>query len=274
MAKVLTEELTNALKVFENPKFMITQDKNGEPNSALVMTWNVYKDDTLIYGDFMTYKTRQNIESDNRMALLVMTMNLDSWLLKADFESYHRSDDYYEFIAMTSLFRYNQYTNARAAGVAQAIWASENFRIGKLAVLSGFFKAKRQRGKVPATPTEEGNMPQNVLTRFNKMATVKVISFIDEDDGYPRAFPAFGMAAASSNALVVNRNEEIRRGFVLKDGQRVAVSLVTMEPQVFQVKGTFREIDTKTGYIQLDRVYVCSLPRPGERVDIPQVKRV
>ncbi len=274
MAKVLSEDLADALRVFENPKFMITRDKHGEPNSALVMTWNVFKDDTLIYGDFMTYKTRQNIEADNRMSLLVMTMGLDSWLIKADFESYHRNDEYYEFIAMTPLFRYNQYTNARAAGVAQATWASENLPVGKLSVLTSFLKAKRQRGKVPVTDTKEGNMPHNIQTRFNKMAAVKVLSFVDDDDGYPRAFPAFGMAAASTNTLVVNRGEEVRRGFSIADGQRVAISLVTTEPQVFQVKGTFREIDAKTAYIQLDRVYVCSLPRPGERVDIPQVQRV
>ena len=29
------------------------------------------------------------------------------------------------------------------------------------------------------------------------------------------------------------------------------------------------EIDDSTGYIELDRVYTCSLPRPGLRVDIP-----
>ena len=273
MAKVLAEELSDALKIFENPKFWVTRDRDGEPNIALVMTWNVFEEDTLIYGDFMTYKTRQNIEADRRMALLVMTMNLDSWLIKADFEEFHRNDEYYEFIAMTPLFRYNQYTNARAAGVAQAIWASENFRVGKVSVLTSFLRAKRKRGRVPVVTTQEGNMPYNVRSRFDKMAAVKILSFVD-DDGYPRAFPALGMVSASDNTLVVDRAEERRRGFSLKDGQRVAISLVTMEPQVFQVKGTFHELDPKTGYVLLDRVYVCSLPRPGERVDIPHLQRV
>ncbi|MHA1734787.1 MAG: pyridoxamine 5'-phosphate oxidase family protein [Candidatus Thorarchaeota archaeon] len=273
MGRVLSEGLVEALRVFENPKFMATRSREGEPNIALVMTWTVFKDDTLVYGDFMTYKTRQNIEEDHRMSLLVMTMGLDSWHVKTDFEGFHRADEYYEFIAMTPLFRYNQYTNARAAGVAQAVWASDNFRIGKLSVLTAYLKSKRSRKRVPEISTSEGNMPRNMVERFNRMDTVKVVAFVN-DDGYPHAFPALGMVAASQNTLVFNRNEEKKRGCSLSDGQRVAVSLVTMEPQVFQVKGTFRELDDTTGYVLVDRAYVCSLPRPGERVDVPMLRRV
>jgi hypothetical protein len=77
------------------------------------------------------------------------------------------------------------------------------------------------------------------------------------------------MLPVSSNRLVVKRGEEKRRGFALKDGMRVAISLVTLEPAAFQMKGYFREVDDSTGYIELDRVYTCSLPRPGLRVDLP-----
>ncbi len=51
-------------------------------------------------------------------------------------------------------------------------------------------------------------------------------------------------------------------------------TVVTFEPQLLHVKGTFHEIDRPTAYVQLDRVYGCSLPRPGERVDIPMLQRV
>jgi hypothetical protein len=124
--------------------------------------------------------------------------------------------------------------------------------------------------KVPIKETEEGNMPQNVLKRFSQMAAVKIIAYVS-DDGYPVAFPEFGMVPVSSNRIVVKRGEEKRRGFELKEGTRVAVSLVTLEPAAFQLKGTFRVIDNSTGYIGLDRVYTCSLPRPGVRVDIPML---
>ncbi len=274
MANVIIEDLARALKVFENPKFMVTKDSNDEPNVALVMSWDVYEKDRLVYGDFMTYKTRKNLEAGNiKMSILVMTLDLDNWLIKADFESFHRNDEYYEFMAMTPLFRYSQYTNARAAGVADAVWASNNLRICKLPILSSYLKAKRARSKVRVSPTEEGNLPLNVRKRFDMMAAVKVLAFID-DDGYPVAMPCMGMVSAAPNALVVNRGEEKRRGYSLKDGQHVAVLLVTMEPQVFQVKGTFRIIDDNSAYIQLDSVYACSLPRPGERIDVSPLKRV
>lgn len=267
----LTQEITDAMKDFLTPKFMVTKDSEGEPNVVPVMSWTVYKDNTLVYGDFMTFKSRINVNAGNtQMSIMVFTTNLDSWLIKADFESYHRNDDIYEFMAQTPLFRYNQYTNARGAGVAEALWASKKYGISKMNVLSAFLKAKLDSRKVPTQETEEGNMPLNVMKRMSQMAAVKVIAYIS-DDGYPVAFPEFGMLPVSSNRILVKRGEEKRRGFSLKDGTRVAISLVTLEPAAFQLKGYFREIDASTGYIEIDRVYACSLPRPGVRVDIPML---
>ncbi|MHA1928225.1 MAG: hypothetical protein ACTSV2_06570 [Candidatus Thorarchaeota archaeon] len=269
MVNVIDDELGTALRIFENPKFMITCNNEGEPNIVPVMSWTVYDGDTLIYGDFMTYKTRQNlIDGHSKMGLFVLNMDLESWMIQADFESYHTNDEIYEFMAMTPLFRYNQYTNARAAGVAQALSASSKFSISKINVLTEFLKVKRAAKKVPTEDSDEGNLPLNVYIRFSRMAAIKIVSFYNED-GYPSAFPAFGMVPVSSNRLVMRRTEEIRRGMKLNDGQRVAISLVTLEPAAFQVKGTFREIDNNLGYIILDRVYTCSLPRPGLRVDVP-----
>jgi hypothetical protein len=265
----LSNELVEAMKEFLTPKFMVTTDSEGEPNVVPVMSWTVYNQNTLVYGDFMTYKSRKNVNDGNtQMAILVFTTNLDSWLIKADFESYHRNDEIYEFIAQTPLFRYNNYTNARGAGVAEAIWASQKYGISKLGVLSAFLKAKLAGRKVPTQETVEGNMPPNVRKRLAMMAAVKVIAYI-ADEGYPVAFPEFGMVPVSSNRIAMKRGEEKRRGFEIKDGMRVAISLVTLEPAAFQLKGYFREIDDSTGYIELDRVYACSLPRPGLRVDIP-----
>jgi hypothetical protein len=266
---LIPEDLETAMKEFMTPKFMITQDSNGEPNTALVMTWTVYSKNKLVYGDFMTFKSRQNLlEGNSKMALLVMTMDLYSWLIKADFESYHQNDEVYEFIAMTDLFRYNQYTNARGAGLATVNWVSEGLPISKVSVLTNYLKARMAKGKIPFEETVEGNMSPPILRRFSEMAAVKILSFID-DDGYPAAFPAFGMVPAQSNRLVIKRGEESRRGYSLSDGQRVAISLVTLEPAAFQVKGTFRELNDGTAAVELDRVYVCSLPRPGLRIDVP-----
>ena len=270
---ILDNELVEAMKIFETPKFMITKDENGEPNSSLIMTWTVYEGNTLVYGDFLSNKTRKNINAGNKeMAIMVFTMGLDSWLIIADFDSYHWNDDIYEFIAQTPLFRYNQYTNARGAGVAEAISSSDKYGISKLSVLASFIKTKLAKGKVPIVETVEGNMPKNIYDVFSEMAAVKVLAFID-DDGYPAAFPEFGMLPASTNTIVMKRSEEKRRGFSLRDGQRVAISLVSLEPAAFQMKGTFRVIDDDNAYVTLDRVYACSLPRPGVRVDVPMLTR-
>lgn len=270
-ANNLSNELIEAIKIFETPKFMVTKDSNDEPNIALVMTWNVYEGNTLVYGDFLTNKSRENLNQGNtQLSILVMTMSLDSWLIKADFESFHRNDEIYEFIAQTPLFRYNQYTNARGAGVAEAVSSSEKYSISKLSVLASFMKAKLAKGKVPLNETTEGNMPRNIFNVFSQMAAVKALSFIDSD-GYPAAFIEFGMLPVSNNTIVIKRTQEKLRGYELCEGQRVAISLVSLEPAAFQLKGSFHVINDSTGYIRLDKVYACSLPRPGVRVDIPML---
>ncbi|MFW9956694.1 MAG: hypothetical protein ACFFCT_01370 [Candidatus Odinarchaeota archaeon] len=266
---ILNQELVDAIQVFMTPKFMVTKDSNNEPNVALVMTWTIYDENRLVYGDFMTVKSRENLINGNqKMSILVFTLGLDSWLIRAEFESFHRNDDVYEFMAQTPLFKYNQYTNARAAGVAEAISASQKYSISKLAVLRSFIKAQLAKRGVPIEETYEGNMPKNIYDAFSKMAAVKVLAFIDAD-GYPVAFPEFGMLPVSSNTIVVKRKEEKKRRLHLHEGQRVAISLVTLEPAAFQLKGVFHEINNSTGYICCDKVYACSLPRPGVRVDIP-----
>ncbi|TFG34841.1 hypothetical protein EU527_01320 [Candidatus Thorarchaeota archaeon] len=268
---ILSNELIEAMKIFETPKFMITKDSNDNPNIALVMTWNVYRGNTLVYGDFLTSKSRENLDQgNNQISILVMTMNLDSWLVKANFESFHRNDEIYEFIAQTPLFRYNQYTNARGAGVAEAVSSSDKYSISKLSVLSSFIKAKVAKGKVPIAETIEGNLPKNIFKTLSQMAAIKALAFVDTD-GYPIAFPEFGMVPVSNNTIVMKRTQEKQRGYDLREGQRVAISLVSLEPAAFQMKGSFHIINDSIGYIRLDRVYACSLPRPGVRVDIPML---
>ncbi len=270
----IPQELSDAIQIFETPKFMFTKDKDGEPNSSLIMSWTTYGESQLVYGDFMAYKTKQNLEEGNsQMSLLVMTMDLDSWLIKADFESYHRNDEVYEFMAQTPLFKYNQYTNARGAGLANLVSISSKFSISKPSVLSSFLKTKLASGKIPLVETEEGNMSPPIIRRFSEMAAVKIISFID-DDGYPAGFPEFGMLPVHSNRVVMKRTQEQKRGFSIADGQRVAISLVTLEPAAFQMKGTFRTINNSTAMVELDRVFACSLPRPGARIDIPLIEQI
>ncbi|MBD3408557.1 MAG: hypothetical protein GF411_20705 [Candidatus Lokiarchaeota archaeon] len=265
------EKLDATLAILETPKFLATKDSDGEPNISFITSWTKYDETTLVYGDFLTYKTRMNLEAGNHeLGILVMTTDLDSWLIRADFEGFHRNDEIYEFIAMTPLFRYSQYTNARFAGTAIPKEISKNIKLSKFSVLRSYLGARLSSRKIPSRLAREGNLPYNVQSRFSQMTSVRVISFVS-DDGYPIAFPEFGVYPASSNHLTVMRHEERRRGYSIKDGTRVAISLVTLEPAAFQVKGTFREIDKKLAYVELDRVYACSLPCPGIRVDVPRI---
>ena len=39
---IFDDELVDTMKIFETPKFLITKDENGEPNSSLIITWIVY----------------------------------------------------------------------------------------------------------------------------------------------------------------------------------------------------------------------------------------
>jgi hypothetical protein len=70
---VISKELVNSMKVYENLKFQDSMHNDSELDIAMITGRTVYETVTLVYNDFMTYMTGQNRSAHNFKVGLVMT---------------------------------------------------------------------------------------------------------------------------------------------------------------------------------------------------------
>ncbi len=63
----LDPALHKALAGETTPKFLATLDSSGRPNCVPVISITPYKDDLLIFGEFMLNKTRSNLFANEKV---------------------------------------------------------------------------------------------------------------------------------------------------------------------------------------------------------------
>ena len=114
-----TPGLLDALKGEMTPKFLATRNTEGVPNVVPVISIlpEDEQSDTLFFGNFLLRKSIKNLEEDHRVGILVITQELQGWILKGDFLEFQRTGSYVDRQMSSSLLRYNAYTGIRTAGI-------------------------------------------------------------------------------------------------------------------------------------------------------------
>ena len=104
-------------------KFLATADAEGKVNVALIVTLQPPPDgkrDRLIFGEFLMWKSKRNLEENPRVAAAVVNMKLKMVTLMGDFQGFEKKGDYKDFIDASPFMRYNAYSGVRAAGGTSA----------------------------------------------------------------------------------------------------------------------------------------------------------
>jgi hypothetical protein len=261
---MLTPELKTALSGEMTPKFLATLDAEGRPNCVPVTSISAWDDSTLVFGEFFMNKTRRNLLENSRAGVAVINGKLECWSLKGTFQGFETAGPRVEWINQTPLFRYNAYTTIRSAGSIRVEEVSEPSCISRTRLLADFLHlcplAPVLRKSKPAC------MPRRVHQKFRRIQSVLALAFRDRD-GFPRTIPLMACVPAGPGRLLL-------RGPMLETHLRgmpaqteVAVSVITMEPIAYQVKGRFQGCIGNTGVIGLEECYSASPPLLGERLD-------
>ncbi len=142
------------------PKFLASRSADGIPNlvpvTSIMPAGDV--DDRLIFGNFLLRKSIGNLDADPRVGILVITTDLEGWVLQGDFQGWQRAGNYVDRIMNTDLLRYNAYTGIRNAGIIQVREVLRDFRISKLRVLADYVWARLAARSSPA-PAGATTMP-------------------------------------------------------------------------------------------------------------------
>lgn len=260
--------LLEALRGEMTPKFMATRSADthsvgGIPNVVPVVSILPAEDqpDTLFFGNFLLRKSIQNLKQDARVGVLVITPQLQGWILKGDFVEFQRTGPYVDRQMSGSLLRYNAYTGIRDAGIIRVRSVEGVFHISKLQVVTDYVLARLSAwggGK----PADGGAaMPLPVRREFARMAAVKVLAWAGQD-GYPAIMPALSLQPAGEGTLVCWRGIP-RLSPPL--GAWVAANVLTFEAISYQAKGHWIA-SGKTGAMRVKEIYAGGPPYPGGRI--------
>jgi predicted pyridoxine 5'-phosphate oxidase superfamily flavin-nucleotide-binding protein len=246
-------------------KFLATVDSEGKPNVALIVTLQPPPDgrkDRLIFGEFLMWKSKENLLGNPRVAAAVVNMKLRMATLTGDFKGFEKTGPYKEALDASSLMRYNAYSGMRAAGIVDV---RETFPANSAFMLSvpiDFLKARMHRAGIGAAGVA---VPGMVKEKFVKLTSVKALAVMG-DDGYPRIYPVMAAAPAGETGFVLQiakYNRDLARVKVPCDA---ALCALTFDVKSYKVKGRLSPLSPSSLLFEVREVYNAMPPLAGELI--------
>ncbi len=262
----LNDEAFAALAPGRTPRFLATRDAAGIPNIVPIMSLEAVDRETIIFREMMIWKTRRNLEGDQRLAICVLSADLRSWTVRGRFREFQAKGPLFERVAENESSRYNPYGGIRSVGVIQVVDVARSSALSPRALLVDTLRARwagrAVGGRGPAP------IPAQVEEKFSRLKAAKALGTVDAD-GQPDAFPAFPLVPAGADAMIAGgpAATELAR---YPAGAPVAAAVITTEPVAYQVKGALegmqRGLGRRFAVIRISEAYSASPPLPGERL--------
>ncbi len=262
----IEEKLHAALSGDRTPKFLATLDAAGRPNCVPVITLTPHGEDTLIFGEFFMNKSKKNLLENSKVGIAVINSDFVGWSLKGEFLGFETTGEKVEQINHLPMFRYNAYTSIRAAGTIRITDVSPLPELGKVQLLSAFVRVRAISPFIRGRNGQPACMPLRVREKFMRLNAVRAMAF-PAADGVPCAFPVMACLAAGANRLVVSDTLFKKYMGVIPANAEMAVSIITMDPIAYQVKGRFAGVHLGMGVVELEDCYSASPPLLGERLN-------
>jgi len=264
----LTGDLAEALHGEMVPKFLATLDATGTPNVVPIISLDAADERTLIFGEFLIWKTRKNLEADPRVAAVVLTEDLKVWTLKGRFREFVETGPHVDQMNAKEMFRYNAYVGIRRAAVIDLEAVTGEWSFSKPNVAAELLPVK---GASLVLGGRGGKaIPPRVIEKFGRTQAVKMLAWQGED-GHPVAVPSFSLTPTRSQTMLFGTRLFRRQLKGLHRGARLAASVITMDPVAYQVKGAFEGQRLtpagRLGRIRVEEVYSASPPLPGEKIE-------
>jgi len=259
------EKLFAALMGDMTPKFLATKDAVGTPNVVPIISIRPHDRTTLIFGNFLMWKTEKNLAANPQVSVTVFTEALFGATIRGVFKGFQKVGEYVDEINSSPMLRYNAYMGVRSAGSIAVCDISPCFRLTKAQMLGWNLRSKVHTAWGRRYTRGKSMLHPVMAEKFSRIAAVKVIAFIDTD-GYPYAVPVVALNPVAKDVLVFSKppmNEYMRD---LRPEARIAACVITTEPVAFQVKGTYTSIDEKWGAILVDASFHASPPFVGKQI--------
>ena len=264
----LPEPAHEAFSLDMAAKFIATTNQGGEPNIAPIITTFPWEEEALVFGDFMMRKTKENLllQENTPVSVSVMTEKFQSFEVKGRFQGFETAGEKFNYINGKDLFRYSAIGLLRSVGTI-AIEKVEALKMGMLGIAVDWLTTKmvtrRPKEYEPGT-----RIHPVVLSKVGILMGAKYLAVARGE--YTEQVPVLGLQPAGDDYVAFRTRMFSERRKSLKPGEPVAISIFTMDPQAYQLKGEFmgyrRSRGVELGFVRVSSVWTQILPRPGELI--------
>ena len=259
MAK-LSAAARDAFAVDRAAKFIATRDEEGVPNIAMIGSTIPWDDEHLIFGDFLMWQTKKNLQAGSPVSASVMTRDFRCYEARGRFLGFETSGDRFDEMGRLDIFRYSAFGLLRGVGTI-AVDEVYPLKLSTCSVVKDWLLA-RIGGKRPAGLPEGKRINPIVADVFAVRDGAKFLAVSRED--HLEQFPVIETRPVGADYLAV------RSGLPLIEGDTVSVSALTMDLKAFQIKGeysgTARSRCVKLGYIRVTNVLSQTPPLVSREV--------
>jgi len=269
---VWNSEASETAIEFTQPDIMLklvsTIDERGWPHITMISSNRLNSKDELVWGAFTEGTSKKNIIRNSKQGIFYMTAEMPFKYLqvKADFSHTASEGDDLDHFNNSKLMRYFTYVRVHTAYYNKIVAATEVKNLSLLGVIMGILKNIIGKGGAK-TKLDEKRLNIVGIKLFKAPIAVRVISYLDPEDGYPIMIPCLQLQAADHNRLVFPltvAKEDLKK---IPVDQKVAVFGMNFEFVNQVVKGTYNGIKKfrgiKFGVIEIEEVYNGAPPIIG-----------
>jgi len=249
-------------------KFLATLNAQGEPNIAPVITTYPWDDDTLVFGDFLIRKTKENLlcQQESPVSVAVMTQNFSAFEVRGRFLGFETKGPKFDRISSKDLFRYSAIGLLRSVGTiaVDEVYAMPMTKMG----IAFEWLTTRLAARRPSDARPGKAIHPVVRTKVGALMGAKFLAVSRQ--GSVEQFPALCLQPAGNDHVVFRTKLARERRRSLSEGDHVAISVFTLDPQAYQLKGEFvgyrRSRGFEVGLVRVTSIWTQVPPIPGAEI--------
>jgi len=258
-------------------KLVSTIDERGWPHVTLISSNRAISKGKIVWGAFTEGLSKKYVKQRPKQGIFYMTAAMPFKFLQAkvDFTHTTKEGPDLDHFNQTQLMRYFTYVRTHTAYYNDIVAATPVRNLSLFGIVKGIIKDIIGKGGAKTKFVEKR---LNVIGHklFSAPIAVRVISYIDPNDGYPTMIPTIQLQAADRNRLVFPPSVLKEDLYRIPANSKVAVFGMNFDFYNQVVKGTFTGFrkfrGIKFGVIEIEEIYNSTPPVP--RVIYPKVESI
>jgi hypothetical protein len=257
MLREFSEEDIKAHEPEMKVGLLATVNPAGQPHISLISTLRANTPTQLIWGQFAEGMSKDNILQNPRAGWLVLTLDKNIWMGKADFTHTAITGREFEIFNNMQLFRYNAYFGIHKVYYMDLVHQSGKDPLPMNQVVMAAIKSVIAR--ILSVEKSEKSVLNN-WTRglIDKLDNLKFLSYVD-GDGYPVIIPLIQAQTAGKSEVIFAASaygEEIEK---IPPGATVSFFAMSFSMEDVLLRGTYTGLERRGGVLcgsmKIDWVY-------------------